>query len=242
MENPEQGIGKSSKKENFKIILQWIGMNFLGWVLASLFGYQYSRPGLFLYISNIYGWNTISISSIFGFIFPWDNPFAWFPLGIWLGIMQALYLRKWKIPFFRWLLATSLGIGLTLFVWENIDYRFLIHTDNLSTDVYCWLILVLAGSAFMGWMQYLLLRKHFTKSFLWIVYTIVGYIAWSFAFEFTMMAIMIPETPEVAGAAFVYIMDILTLIATPFVSVVPSIFTGLFLARNRIVEVEAVKE
>jgi hypothetical protein len=206
MENPEQGIRKSSKKENLKIILQWIGMNFLGWSVA---------------------------------IFLWDKIYSpLYLLGLWLGIAQAIYLRKWNIPFLRWVVSTFVGLFLPIIIYQDLFY----YAGNAWMMILFTLLFILIASSFLGWLQYFVIDEYFDRGKRWVWNTQLGHFLWLIAYMVEMFLLMefFKDSPAYGTGPFDGVMSYLMVLITPLIAFVPAIFTGLFLARNRKGEVEVL--
>lgn len=142
------------------MIKEWAGYNFLGWLLGMILGpvlyydilSPYIRHGLHEKLEPL----IISV-----------------PIGLFLGVMQYIKLRHWKISPMAWIGATALGFGIpiTLISWFLQSF--------FGNDVP---LLAAAGTAVLagllvGGLQAALMRRSIVKPGLWMLIYGLGLLA-----------------------------------------------------------------
>lgn len=85
-----------------------------------------------------------------------------------ISCFQWLYLNKRTTLTYVWILSASIGMTLPFILFEiNISRQ----------SEYLLLISTVFGSAFYSFLQFLLLRRHYHKAWMWIPATILGWTA-----------------------------------------------------------------
>jgi hypothetical protein len=133
-------------------IREWIGFNFLGWLLGMILG-----PIFYFFVLLVYvPYNLYSILEPVAFSFP---------VGLGIGIMQQMKLHPWKISSAAWILSTTLGLGIPItFISWFLDDRF-----GYNVPISAVVLQVILAGIFLGGLQALVLRKQISKSGLWIL-------------------------------------------------------------------------
>jgi hypothetical protein len=127
-----------------KFLKEWLLFNILGWFLGLL---------IFVVLYRIIPVLDYEYYKTLSYLFP---VIFSFPLGLGLGIMQQIKLRKRGISGLSWTLATTLGFGIP---WTLISWL----RDNLSLD-YQWdpyldMARIIIVGACIGGLQAYILRK-----------------------------------------------------------------------------------
>jgi hypothetical protein len=141
------------------LITQWILVNYLGWLLGLIAG-----PILFL----------ILIISLF--IIPnefWESilmpMFLSFPLGVSIGTMQNIVIRRWNMPISSWVLSSLLSsitaTALTIFLF---------HVGVFGNDIGAIYLAPCLAGLIIAVFQTASLRKLISRPLLWAISYIGG--------------------------------------------------------------------
>ncbi len=134
-------------------ITRWIGSTSLGWLLSVIF---------ILLLSGIF--DAVGINGY--------QCYVGIGVGMGVGFMQWLTLRKRAGFDIRWLWYTIIGVGTPFLVFDLLKH--LGHYD--FGDHYLLYSVSLAGLS-VGIMQYLVLRHHTSKAIIWIPMSPIAWIA-----------------------------------------------------------------
>jgi len=149
----------------------WIKYNLAGWGCGILIGFilgqilkipiEYSLSSDMLY--------NYHLEPIFTGIF------SWLPFGICIGVAQQLQLKQWRIRANGWVLATTLGWGLsgTALAYTN-DY-FLRQNSPSPWRFYVTVATItLIGGITLGAFQSVVIRKILRRIDLWVLANALG--------------------------------------------------------------------
>jgi hypothetical protein len=92
-------------------------------------------------------------------------------IGIGMGIMQWLYLRKFFIKSFIWVWLLIAGLTLPFAVFDLVSLIFKLNIEK------CLWLLIIIGSILSGSLQYrLFLKNHFSNAAKWIIYSFLSWL------------------------------------------------------------------
>lgn len=153
-----------------RFLVEWSILNLLGWFI-----------GLFLVIIIAFNLELIKhLAWQYGlandFRKPWfgETMLVLFPLGMSIGILQWVKLRRIGINIFSWGFVTALGYGVlaSLYFWVHDFYRFEYFEHNVHIPD--WIISVSlsitlpVGGIIVGSFQSVIIRKNISTPGLWI--------------------------------------------------------------------------
>lgn len=134
-------------------ITRWIGSTSLGWVLSVIF---------ILLLSGIF--DDIGINGY--------QCYVGIGVGMGVGFMQWLTLRKRAGFSSRWLWYTIIGVGTPFLLFDLLK-----HLGHYDFGDHYLLYSVSLGGLSVGIMQSLLLRHHTSKAVIWIPMSLIAWIA-----------------------------------------------------------------
>lgn len=91
-----------------------------------------------------------------------------FAIALGVNYFQWLHLRTFLVKSFNWCLLGVIGMSLPFLLMDFLPDSFIENKMLIGT---------ILGSLLYPSLQYLLLRKRFTKSILWIPFTFLGWFA-----------------------------------------------------------------
>ena len=139
-----------------KLFFNWVFANAVGWAVGTLLGVLL----------------TWFLSLIPGIKAEFILPFAIFlSLGISIGTAEAVVLKKFGVKRSHWVIATSSGFALYIFLGVGID-KLISSGSGVLESV---LLIVFFGLA-VGICQWWILRHHFHRSWLWIFVNLGGHL------------------------------------------------------------------
>lgn len=215
-----------SKTVKIKFLAGWTGINLAGWFVGVFSG---------LCLGEFY------LAPIFSLSF--DSPiadvvaplFVWLPHGAWVGIMQLVIMKRWKIQPVAWVIATSLGWGIpaTLISWyhENIFVKQFGYSSPYEYWLYGFSIVLVSAS--VGLAQILVMNNNFAKRWVWILANVLGLVVCVLALAGMMFAVasLLPSESSIGGREFGFLMWVFLLLTLPFAGIIPSLTTGLYLLK-----------
>jgi hypothetical protein len=128
---------------------RWIGATTLGWLL-----------GLLLLVALATAWNGAT-----GGEAQWMVGVS---MGAGVGFLQARALRSWLPRPRRWLVASTVGMGIPFLLWDTGSLLGIRGVFSLPSCI-------LLGGLLAGILQERLLRSRFPRSLLWIPTSIVAW-------------------------------------------------------------------
>ena len=158
-----------------RFLVGWSILNLLGWAIGIYFVFKIADNLEFI---KHLAWK-YNLAKDFRKEWIGETALVWFPLGLSIGILQWVKLRRFCINLFAWAFATAIGgaIFVTLYSWVlnfgSFEYR-------MKYDITSWVINVgLAvtmpiGGAIIGGLQSAVIRKHISRPELWIRVYIFG--------------------------------------------------------------------
>ena len=166
---------EKSEKSERRFVFEWTLLHLLGWIVGVTCGFVLVNRFVFPKLEP----NELS-------------PYRWYSdfkiilnmvlFGICFGAIQWLKLRRWKINAFKWILATSLGIGLLGATNSLINSSLIYLTSEISYNSPLSLVLgiigavlgLVVGGGAIGGMQSITLKKLIPKQRVWILANIFG--------------------------------------------------------------------
>ena len=219
-------MAETTKKSKIKFLGSWIGINLAGWGIGGFSG---------LCLGEFY------LAPIFSLSF--DSPiayslaplFVWLPHGAWVGFMQLVILKRWKIQPVLWVIATSLGWGIpaTLISWyyENVFVKQFGYGSPYEFWFYGFAIILVSVS--VGLTQALVMKNNFAKRWLWILANVLGLVLCVLVLGGTMLVVacFLPSESSIGAREFGFLMWVFLLLTLPFAGIIPSLSTGLYLLK-----------
>ena len=167
---------EATKKQR-RFLVDWSILNLLGWAIGFIFVFiiEYNLETI-KHFAWVHGW-------AIDFRKEWTGEavLVWFPLGLSLGILQWVKLRRMGIKLSVWTFASLIGFTalVSLFSWVqkfgSFDYR-------MKYDIPYWIVtLGLAmslpiGGAMLGGLQSLVIREHGARPNQWIRAYVFGFL------------------------------------------------------------------
>jgi len=208
------------KKDTF--LIRWVLYSSFGELLG--FGFA-AISGFF--IASVLGYEELMLGQ-----YPWlpvlTMVFAGFGEGCILGIIQSVPLCKAfpGVSKLKWTLLTGTGGALAWGVgsWAGpvLSEKYFTSISFVSVFVAIFMLVTLAG--ILGVAQWMELKKHFTDSWKWILYTIVG---WGIGLSITFTGTsIITETTPIAWTLTI------SLLSGFLMGAAASFVTGLYLRKK----------
>ncbi len=205
-----------------KFLIQWVLYSSFGELLG--FGFA-ALSGFF--IASVLGYEELMLDQ-----YPWlpvmIMVFAGFGEGCILGIIQSVPLCKAfpGISKLKWTLLTGAGgaIAWGIGTWAGplLSDKYFTSISLVSVFIAILMLIVLAG--ILGVAQWMELKKHFTDSWKWILYTIVG---WGIGLSITFTGTsIITETTPIAWTLSI------SLLSGFLMGAAASFVTGLYLRKK----------
>ena len=145
-------------------IRQWILFNYLGWLVGLLVGFLLYMVFIAPHDFLPYHWQEPPLYKVLEVIF------LSIPLGISIGTMQGLVIRRWKFPFSSWTIISILGSVLAAII--NI---WLYHNGILVNDLSDFFLAPVFVGFIVALFQAFFFRKSISKPVLWVFSHILGY-------------------------------------------------------------------
>jgi len=209
-----------------KFLLGWLGVNLLGWIIGVFSG---------LYVGEFYLAPIIYLTFTSEITRALSPLFVWLPHGAWIGIMQWGMLKKWKIQPVLWVIATSLGWGIPATAISLYHENFFVKQFGYSSPYEIWfygLGILLVGAS-VGLAQVLVMGNAIAKRALWILANALGLLACILLLVTVIFLAMYLFPPEssLGGRTFGFLMWVILFLTLPFVGMIPSLATGLYLLK-----------
>ena len=160
---------ESTKKQR-RFLVEWSMLNLFGWVIGFILVFIVAYSVFTLkHLAWKYGW-------AIDFRNEWTGEAAliWFPLGLGIGVLQWVKLRRLGIKLFIWAFLTALGCAIlvSLYSWVYNSLGSVVYITKYSIPYWAVnlgiAITLPIGGAIIGGLQSLVIRKRGLKPNLWI--------------------------------------------------------------------------
>jgi MFS family permease len=208
-------MSEKNPKFDMDFLLQWILANAVGWAVAAGLVVLVPVPlGLILIPDHLYEdlscgllVKVFSLGSVVaGFVF---GAFV----GVIVGIMQGLVLRRRILMSGRWVLACALGwgfaFGIAVFSLVMVRISQWSVLERFGESV-VWALVGALGGSFSGIMQWLVLKPQVSRSSRWVVVSTLG---WAMALS--------------VGGYCIYVSDWVFMLDVGISSIIGGIVTGI---------------
>ncbi len=166
---------ESMRKKQWRFLVAWSILNLVGWVIGMYFVFKIADN---LETIKHLAWK-YNLANDFRKEWTGETALVWFPLGLSVGILQWVKLRRLRINPFAWIFATIVGCSVLVmfYSWveklDSFEYR-------VKYDIPYWIInvglttTILLGGAIVGGLQSIVIRKHILRLGSWIRAYIIG--------------------------------------------------------------------
>jgi hypothetical protein len=169
-------MNNETAKKQWRFLVEWSILNLVGLIIGIIFVFMISEN---LESIKHLAW-TYGLASDFRKAWTWEIALVWFPLGLSVGVLQWIKLRRFGINLFVWTLATTVGcvVFVALYSWAESFYSneqiLKYHIPFWITEVVGLVLTMAVGGSILGGLQAIAMRKCIWRVDLWIGAYIFG--------------------------------------------------------------------